>query len=97
MLQVEPEPLDYADAFESALEDLIDDLKSVMNKDLCKRVTTQTAFKFFDGWWRNSSQLKVTFPLTLFYPVDKSLTCVTKAESCYKFYLRSLLRSFLSE
>ena len=43
--------VDYADAFELALEDLIQDLHSIMKKDICKKMVTQSAFKFFENWW----------------------------------------------
>lgn len=48
--------VDYADAFEFALEDLISDLKNVMNKDICKRMVTQSAFKFFEDWWQGEER-----------------------------------------
>lgn len=49
---LQPEEIDYADAFETALDDLVDDLKKIMNKDICKRMVTQSAFKFFENWWQ---------------------------------------------
>lgn len=58
--QLEMQQIDYADAFDTALEDLIDDLKNIMNKDLCKRMVTQSAFKFFENWWhREEDNTKV--------------------------------------
>jgi len=43
--------VDYDKAFEDSVDELVDDLKSVMSKDLCKKMFTQSAFKFLDNWW----------------------------------------------
>lgn len=67
MLQPEQDQLDYADAFDISLEDLIGDLKNIMNKDICKKMVTQSAYKFFESWWSNEQdKSKVLSPFEVY-------------------------------
>lgn len=42
--------------FINVLEGFVKELKSVMQKDMCKKMVENSAFKSFDGWWSDESE-----------------------------------------
>lgn len=42
--------------FAAVLDGCIKELKQIMQKDMCKKMVENSAFKSFDGWWNNEEQ-----------------------------------------
>ncbi|XP_033748294.1 histone-lysine N-methyltransferase SETD1-like isoform X2 [Pecten maximus] len=48
--------------FAAVLDGCIKELKQIMQKDMCKKMVENSAFKSFDGWWNNEEQRNKQLP-----------------------------------
>ncbi|XP_060064681.1 histone-lysine N-methyltransferase SETD1-like [Ylistrum balloti] len=48
--------------FAAVLDGCIKELKQIMQKDMCKKMVENSAFKSFDGWWNNEEQRHKQMP-----------------------------------
>lgn len=68
--------------FMSVLENFVKELKQVMQKDLCKKMVENSAFKSFDSWWTGEEEKNKVIYLYLisrdrnFYHVYQFLFCL---------------------
>ncbi|KAK7487946.1 hypothetical protein BaRGS_00020847 [Batillaria attramentaria] len=57
--------------FTLVLNDFVKELKAVMQKDLCKKMVENSAFKAFESWW-DEEEHKSKQPVKPLIPVDKA-------------------------
>ncbi|GFS24985.1 histone-lysine N-methyltransferase SETD1B-like [Elysia marginata] len=52
----EPETDFVTHMFSAVLSDFVKELKSIMQRDLCKKMVETSAFKYFENWWDQEEQ-----------------------------------------
>lgn len=54
--EYEPETDFVTHMFSAVLSDFVKELKSIMQRDLCKKMVEASAFKYFENWWDQEAE-----------------------------------------